>query len=581
MVPMRRILVLLVLAGGATAAAMGGTGDDNATIKLIAFNDLHGYLDPPGRIEVPDPRAVGRTLSLSAGGIAWLGGMVDELRRRNPNNAVVGAGDMVGASPLESARFHDEPTIEVLNALGLEFTAVGNHEFDHGRAELMRLQNGGCAMPHDDSTCQLDGRFNGARFRYLAANVIDEATGHSLFPGYAIKHFNVGGHTLKIGFIGLVLRQTPGMVPHAGIAGLRFTDEADAANALIPELQKQGVHAIVVLIHQGVTTQGSYNDTQCPGAGGGLLPIIARFDPLIGVVISGHTHQAYVCRTVDTNRDKSLLYTSAGSYGHYVTDIDLTLQPDSGEIVSARAENRVVVNDRTPNPAPASYPSVEPDAEVAAIAGHFDARVATLKRRALGRITGDFTRQQTPAGESTLGDLVADAQLAATSAFNRGGATIAFTNTGGLRSDLAGPSGRVVTFGDVFSAQPFNNMLVTLTLSGAQIKAVLEQQWSEAGMSRVLQISHGFHYRWSATASAGNRVDTDSLKLGEESIKPDSVYRVTVNSFLADGGDGFSVFKDGTGRAGHGLLDADALADYIRVRQQISPQPLDRIRRTG
>jgi 5'-nucleotidase len=555
-------------------AVLGAAGTGPVTVKLIAFNDLHGYLDPPAPINVPrGPRPV------SAGGVAWLAGMVDALGRRNPYHVVVGAGDMVGASPLESARFHDESTIETLNALGLEFTAVGNHEFDHGRAELQRLQNGGCAMPRDDSTCQLHGRFDGARFRYLAANVIDESSGRSFFPGYAVKHFDVAGRDLKIGFIGLVLRQTPGMVPHAGIRGLHFTDEAAAANALVPELWRQGVHAIVVLIHQGVTTEGGANDPDCPGAGGELLPIMARFSSRIGLVISGHTHQAYVCRAAETHRDTPLLYTSAGSYGRYVTDIDLALNPDSGEIVSAHAENRLVANDRGSQPLPATLSATTADAAVSAIVGYFDARVAALKSRALGRIGGDFTRTQTPAGESTLGDLVADAQLAATAASRHGGAVIAFTNIGGLRADLIGSSGRAVTFGDVFAAQPFNNTLITLTLSGAQIKAVLEQQWRAAGTARVLQASRGFHYRWSAHAALGDRIDAASMTLGGARIKADGVYRVTVNNYLADGGDGFAVLRQGSDRTDSETPDADALADYICAHPRISPSPLDRIRR--
>jgi 5'-nucleotidase len=555
-------------------AGLAVAGTEPVTVKLIAFNDLHGYLDPPAPINVP-----GGPLSVSAGGVAWLAGMVDGLGRRNPYHVVVGAGDMVGASPLESAHFHDEPTIEALNALGLEFTAVGNHEFDHGRAELQRLQNGGCATPRDDSTCQLHGRFGGARFRYLAANVIDESSGRGLFPGYAVKHFAVAGHDLKIGFIGLVLRQTPGMVPHAGIRGLRFTDEAEAANALVPELWRQGVHAIVVLIHQGVTTEGGANDPDCPGAGGELLPIMARLSSRIGLVISGHTHQAYICRAAETNRDTPLLYTSAGSYGRYVTDIDLALNPDSGEIVSARADNRLVVNGHGPRPLPANLSAATADAAVDAIVGYFDARVAALKSRALGRIGGDFTRTQTPAGESTLGDLVADAQLAATAASNRGSAVIAFTNIGGLRADLIGPSGRAVTFGDVFAAQPFNNTLITLTLSGAQIKTVLEQQWSAAGTARVLQVSRGFRYRWSARAATGDRIDAASMTLGNDRIEADGLYRVAVNNYLADGGDGFAVFRQGNDRTNSAILDADALADYIHTHARVSPSPLDRIQR--
>jgi 5'-nucleotidase len=550
------------------------------TIKLIALNDFHGHLDPQGWTEVPGGGIFPHSIRVPAGGAAYDATLVHRLQAQNPRSVVVGAGDLIGASPLTSAHFHDEPTIVFLNRLGLEFSSVGNHEFDHGRDELLRMQLGGCATPKDETSCA-GGHFDGARFRYLAANVIDQATGKSLFPAYAIKTFDVDGKALRIGFIGLVLRQTPTMVMPSGVTGLRFTDEAQAANAAATELKAQGVHALVVLIHQGIETAGGYDDPACPLPRGDLLPILPQLDPAIAVVVSGHTHQAYICGTSAIGGASSRLVTSAGSYGRFVTDVDLDVDLASGSIVASRAHNRVVVNDTAPDPAPDLYPPLPPDAAVAALVADADTRVASLKNRVVGRIAGDFTRVPTAAGETTLGDLVADAQLEATRVPEHGGAQIAMTNPGGLRTDLStapASAGRAVTYGEVFAAQPFGNTLVTLTLTGAQIHALLEQQGRRPN-ALPLQVSKGFSYAWDAAAAVGQRVDPASIRLDGEALAADRNYRVTVNSFLADGGDAFTVFRQAAERRESSLLDADALASYLSSHEPAAPAATDRIAR--
>jgi 5'-nucleotidase len=342
------------------------------------------------------------------------------------------------------------------------------------------------------------------------------------------------------------------------------------------------VHALVVLIHQGIETAGSYDDPNCPQPQGDLLPILAQLDPAIAVVVSGHTHQAYVCRAPIAGGSASRLYTSAGSYGRYVTDMDLDVDPASGSIVAARAHNRVVVNDTVPDRAADAYPPLPKDAAVAALVAAADARVASLKNRVLGRAAGDFTRRPTPAGESALGDLVADAQLEATRAPERGGAQMAMTNPGGLRADLLAAPGsafRNLTYGDAFTAQPFGNTLVTLTLTGAQIHALLEQQGRRPN-ALPLQVSKGFSYTWSEAAPSGQRVDAGSIRLDGVPLAANKSYRVTVNRFLADGGDGFSVLTQAAERRDSGLLDADALAAYLQAHSPVTPAPTDRIIRT-
>ena len=307
-------LVAVMLAACAGPATDVPAPPAMRTVKLVAFNDFHGNLETPlGGVAERDPADPSKRTVVPAGGVAYLATLVRELKAKNQDTLVVGAGDIIGASPLVSSLFRDEPTIEAMNLVGLDYTSVGNHEFDRGKSELLRMQNGGCS-PVDG--CFTAAGFAGATFRYLAANVIDRSTGRTLFPPYAIRRLPGG---LAIAFIGVVLKGTPSLVRPSGVEGLEFTDEADAVNALLPELRAAGVDAVVVLIHQGAFTTGLYDDHRCPGVVGAILSIVPRIDPSVRLVVSGHTHQAYVCdvdgRTV----------TSAGFYGRLLTDIDVTI----------------------------------------------------------------------------------------------------------------------------------------------------------------------------------------------------------------------------------------------------------------
>jgi 5'-nucleotidase len=535
--------VLLVLPVPLAAATL--------TVKLIAFNDFHGHLDPP---------------QPTLGGADYLAAWIHRLEALNPRHLVIGAGDMVGASPLVSAHFHDEPTIAVLDALGLSLTSVGNHEFDHGRDELLRLQEGGCRV--GDATSCVDGRFEGARFRYLAANVIDRSTGRPLFPAFAVRDFESGGRRIPIGFVGVVLRQTPDMVFRDGVATLQFVDEAAAANAAVAQLQAQGVHAVVLLIHQGVEVDEDAGD--CVAPHGALLDLLPRLDPAIRLVVSGHTHRRYVCSWQGPSPRPPVVYTSAGAYGRALTEIDVDLDADRDTIVGIRARNRTVTREGAADPT------------VTALVARDDARVAALAQRVVGRIGGEFTRRPNAAGESTLGDLVADVQWAATRSPERGGAQIAFTNPGGLRQDWWLPTGRPrpLHFGEVFASQPFGNTPVTLTLSGRQLRAVLEQQFHPQREPRILAASAGLRYRWSASAARGHHVVANSLRLEGRPVIDSDRYRVTVNSYLAAGNDGFSVFAAGSDRLDGGLDDAEALATYVGAHSPLQPAPADRIGRS-
>jgi 5'-nucleotidase len=517
-------------------------------VKVLAINDFHGNLKPPqGGIRIKDPADATKTINVPAGGSEHLATAVRELRAKNPNHIFVAAGDLVGATPLLSALFRDEPTIESLGLMGLEVTAVGNHEFDKGTAELLRLQRGGC---HVGDGCKGPQPFKGASFQYLAASTVEEKTGKTILPPYAIKKFQ----GIPVAFIGLTLKDTPTIVVPSGVAGLRFRDEAQTVNELVPELKKQGIEAIVLLIHEGGIPAGDYNE--CPGISGPIVDIVKKLDKAVDAVISGHTHRAYNCR-IDGR-----LVTSGDKYGTIVSQIDLTLDPRTGDVTNAVADNVIVRTDRF----------AKDPAQTQLIAA-YEQLSGALAKRVVGRVAGPLPRDANPAGESPLGQVIADAQLAAT---KDAGAQIALMNPGGIRASLAMPADGQLRYEDLFLSQPFYNNLVTITLTGAQLQQVLEQQWINQPSPRILQVSRGFTYRWDANQPVGQRVLPGSLMLDGQPIAPQAELGVTVNNFLAGGGDNFTVLRQG--RAPRtGAMDIDALELYVKANPTLAPGTLDRI----
>ena len=541
----------LLLALWCPAPRSSAEAADAVDLRILAINDFHGNLRPPaGGIRIADPDDRTRKIAVPAGGAEHMATLVKQLRQGAKNTIFVAAGDLIGASPLPSAMFHDEPTIESMSMMGLEISSVGNHEFDEGKDELLRMQNGGC---HPTDKCQGPHPFRGAGFHYLAASTIEKSTGKTVFPPYEIREF--GG--IPVAFIGLTLKGTPDIVSPVSVAGLEFSDEADTVNALVPELKARGVEAIVVLIHEGGFPAGDYNE--CPGISGPIVDIVKKFDKAVDVVISGHTHQAYVCK-IDGR-----LVTSGDKYGTIVTTIDLKLDPATRDVISARADNIIV---RT-----GVYAG---DPEQTALLESYDKFAAPIASRRAGSVTETLSRTPNDAGESPLGDIIADAQLAATSADTNGGAVIAFTNPGGIRTDVPKKADGAVTYADIFASQPFRNQLVTLTLTGMQIKNMLEQQWLDPKRPRILQVSKGFNYTWDDAKPYGDRVVADRMSLNGQRIDPAMNYRVTVNNYLAVGGDGFTVLKEGTAQR-FGVYDADALNGYFQANSPIAPSPADRI----
>jgi 5'-nucleotidase len=524
-------------------------------LRILAINDFHGNLRPPsGGIRIADPDDKAKKITVPAGGAEHMATLVKELRQGARNTIFVAAGDLIGASPLLSAMFHDEPTIESLSMMGLEVASVGNHEFDEGKDELVRMQNGGC---HPVDKCQGPHPFLGAKFHYLAASTVEKNTGKTLFPAYEIKTFD----GVPVAFIGLTLKGTSDIVSPVGIAGLEFKDEAETVNALVPELKARGVEAIVVLIHEGGFPTGDYNE--CPGISGAIVDIVKKFDSAVDIVISGHTHEAYVC-DIDGR-----LVTSGDKFGTLVTSIDLKLDPLSRDVISAKADNVIV---RT-----AAY--AKDPAQISLIEA-YDKFAAPIANRRAGAVTEILSREPNEAGESPLGDIIADAQLAATRAETNGGAVIAFTNPGGIRTDVLKKEDGTVSYADLFASQPFRNQLVTLTLTGMQIKNLLEQQWLDPKRTRILQVSNGFNYAWDDTKPYGERVASESLSLNGQRIDPARNYRVTVNNYLSVGGDGFTVLKEG-GAQQIGVYDVDALYAYFQANSPIAPARAERIKRSN
>jgi 5'-nucleotidase len=588
-----------LLAASALVACGGSGSAAPVSVKIIALNDFHGNLEIPaanngGSVTLANPANPAGT-TVRTGGAAFLATMISQMKAANTNNVVVAAGDMVGAAPVTSTLTHDEASVDVLNQLGLEVSSVGNHEFDHGKTELLRLQNGGC-YPGGTvgvDTCLVNGTFPGAKYKYLAANVVDTASGTTLFPSTWTKTFGPPLGTATVGFIGLTLKGTPSVVTSTGVTGLQFNDEVSTINQAARQLRTQGASAVVVLIHQGgQTTASTLNDASCPNLSGDILPIVDGLSADVDVVVSGHTHQEYVC-----NRNGKLL-TQTGFYGSAVTEIDLTIQPGSG-VTKKVANNRPVINDQNAaGSLPTGYVALAKDSAVDALVQKYVNLSATLKNQVVGSITADIKRALLPnasvatrdeTAEGPMGDVMADVYLAGGPA-----ADFAVINPGGVRADLIYQNGGKVTYGDLLTVAPFGNTLATVDMTGAQILRMLEQQWEASnctakqganGCGRLLQPSAGFRYTWDASKPAGaasgtgNRVVSGSVTINGKAMDLAATYRVTFNSFMAPGpGDNFAAVTQGKNVTNSGVIDIDAFVGYMKGHLNLAP-PAARVTR--
>lgn len=527
-------------------------------IRIVGINDFHGNLETPTR-PFTVLGAAGQEIDLYAGGAAYVASAIEKHRSQDEYSLVISAGDLISASPLASSLFLDEPTIGVMNRIGLDYNAVGNHEFDRGRAELLRIAEGGCKQFTLREPCRLEPH-TGAEFDFLAANVVTE-TGGTLFPAYGIESFGEGSRQVKIAVIGLTLEDTPSIVSPAGIEGLNFRPEAQTINALVPEVEAAGADAIVVAIHQGLATEPGDHWNGCGAMAGALKSILAELDPRVDLVISGHTHRAYVCDFGTIDPERPFTVTSVASAGAMLTDIAMRIDPAANEVIGIEARNVIVQNagkdrDGSLVQPSAAYEYFEPDPEIAAYVARYVEAAAAESGRPVGKIDGPA-----PKGgiETQLGNLMADAQLAAT---REAGAQIALMNPGGIRADLIPAPDGTVSFGDIYAVQPFGNMLVTKTMTGAQLLEVLEQQFVNPAETKILAVSGDFAQIFDTSKPEGERVL--SATLNGEPINPRAVYRVTMNSFLSTGGDGFTAFADGTD-AVTGPVDVEAMEAYLRA----------------
>ncbi|PIM74198.1 bifunctional metallophosphatase/5'-nucleotidase [Streptomyces sp. JV178] len=560
----RRNRIVAVAAGLATVGALAAAIPASAgeakpgktkpsryqDVQLLSFNDLHGNLEPPagssGR--VTELHEDGTTTTINAGGVEYLATHLRDARGDNPYSITAAAGDMVGASPLLSGLFHDEPTIEALNHLDLDVTSVGNHEFDEGAKELARLQKGGC---HPTAGCYVKGKkFKGADFPYLAANVIENKTKKPLLKPYWVWKKN----GVKIGFIGVTLEDTPGVVSAEGVKGLSFKDEVKTINKYAKELERQGVKSVVALIHEGgAPASTSYNyDCDSPGAGDGIsgpiVDIAKNITPKVDALVTGHTHAAYAC-TINDPSGKPRMVTSAASFGRLYTDTTLTYDRKTGDIsrTAVKSANHVVTRD------------VAKAADMTDLINRWNTLAAPIGNRPIGYISADIPSTGT---ESPMGDLIADAQLAAGKKLDPE-TDLALMNPGGVRAPLTyaakGSEGDgVVTYAEGFTVQPFSNTVNLQNFTGAQLVQILKEQvsGSNAASPKILLPSTGFTYTLDMTKTGADRIVVDSIKLNGAALDPAATYRIATNSFLAGGGDGITTLGLGT----NDLVGGDDLA---------------------
>ncbi|MCB2076462.1 MAG: bifunctional metallophosphatase/5'-nucleotidase [Novosphingobium sp.] len=551
--PLVAFISVLLLSACAGPLARGPASAP-VEIGIIAINDFHGNLEPPqgASLATGSPAA-------TVGGAATLAAAIDWIRASQPYSVTVSAGDLISASPLVSSLYLDEPTIGAMDRIGLEFNAVGNHEFDRGQAELLRMQNGGCEQHTLREPCRVE-RFEGANFRFLSASTYSE-DGKTLFPATGIKRFETPAGPVSIGFVGLTLRDTYRLVSPQGIAGLTFGDEADAINRAVPTLRAQGADAIAVLIHEGGAQAGGSDPNACDGLEGPIMGIVDRLAPEVDLVVSGHTHRAYVCDLPRENSDRPLLLTSAGSYGRLVTRITLTVDPRGDRVIATKARNIVVQSRPAPVdpgdiPATDDDPVFSPRSDIAAYIATYADAARDFALRPVGKVSSAAARREDGSG-GPLGNLVADAQLAAT---RSAGAQIAFTNPGGLRAPLQPSADGLVTFAQLYAVQPFGNQLVTQTLSGSAIRSLLEQGIDEDGPRQLLSPSAGFTYTVDPARPSGSRIV--AIRLNGVPLNPQASYRVTTNAFLAYGGDGFTALTE-RHDAVVGVTDIEALEQWV------------------
>jgi len=525
------LAVASIWAAGAESKPRPVPEDRTANIQLLGINDFHGNLEP-------SPRQIG---GRTVGGAAYLDAYLDRYEAKNPENTIrVHAGDMVGASPLISSYFHDEPAIYALNNIEMDVGTLGNHEFDEGGQEMLRLINGGQRNddrqfkdgPSGETINTSDPDFPGADFPYIAANTQYKSTGENVLSPVEI----VERDGVKVGFIGVTTEDTPNIVTKDAIDPFRITDISESVNRQARKLQDQGVKSIVVLAHAG-----GFQDS-AGVATGEILDETSEMTRFVDVVVAGHSHSQ-----LNTRVDNKLV-VEAFSFGTAFDAVNMQVDRRTQDVVSSSAEIVTTYND-----------SIQPDPETAKLVAGYKERIDPIASRVVGTADETITRTASASGESALGDLIADAQR------DFAGADMAFMNPGGIRADIQAGD---VTFGELFTVQPFDNQVVSMELTGDQIHRLLEQQFE---VNRILQIS-GFKYSYNASNPAGQRIT--SVSVDGAPLDRNAKYTIAANSFIATGGDGFTVFEEGQNQQTLGS-DVDALEEHVSGLPQPFGVPAD------
>lgn len=564
-IPHRRALVASALAtvlGAALGAAPAHARipePPGVELRLLAFGDLHGNLRPPEgpRSQVTNPDGS----KVDAGGAAYLAAYVRQLRSQATNSLLYSVGDSWGSSPIESALLHNEPTVELLNTMGVTAAAVGQHELDEGFTEFRRLQEGGC-RPADG--CQFGDTFGGAKFPLLAANMTFENGEPATLP------FNVSYiEGIPVGVIAVMPHNTAQLVAGDGIAGLRFDDEIEAVDRTADMLDFFGVRAIALLYTGDIAHPTG--PEPCGLTDGPVHAMATRASPKVDVIFTADGAQQFNCSYPDPLGQPRAVLQGA-SHGRMVSVADLMIDRDTRDVMRDRthAFNQVITRD------------IAPDPQIQALADRATEKAEGIAHRPVGRIAADLTKNSAPSGETALGNLIADAQLAAAGAR---GAQLALANADGMRADLLlaptsdGKDAGVVTYGEAYAVQPFGHTIQVRALTGTQLKDVLEQQFQPGGhgatTERLLASSHNVRYTLTRTAPVGSRIS--DLAIDGHPVAPNGVYRVAVNKYLAEGGDGFTALTQGTDAVGAGT-ELEALTGYLAAHSPVVPPSTDRIR---
>ncbi|GAA1603522.1 bifunctional metallophosphatase/5'-nucleotidase [Kribbella hippodromi] len=582
---MRRTAAVLsaaLIAGLVPAAAHAAPPP--VPVQLVSITDFHGYLRPPtpadgGTIAGPD----GATQVV--GGAAYLATHLNEIRAGKKNSIFFTDGDNFSGWPFEVDVHADEPTIEVLNALGVEFSSVGNHELDVSKSFLVdHMEKGKCFGTVGVDSCFTDStgrRFHGADFDFQSANIVD-AKGKTIVAPYTIRMVKNGGRTYPIGFIGLTVPDTPvGSTSYQ--PELKALDQVEAANRAAAELTKRGVKAIVLNMHDGGTDASATYDN-CVNPSGPAFDVARQVTPEIDAIVTGHWHAAFNC-TIPDPAGNPRPVVEAANHGRLISEINLQLDPRSGEVLRDKTTsvNHAVTRDVTPDP------------KIQKIVDYWTAAGNRKYAEPVATITGDFTRTPNAVGESTMADLGADVHL--WTARQNGPADLGViaakpaTGSTAVRGDLLvaasnkpGDADGRVMLGESWDAYGYGNPVLTVSLTGAQLDAVLEQQWQTQANGTVkfapLALSSNVKYSFDASRPVGDRIDPADVKLDGVALDPAKTYRVAALAYTVIGADGYSAFKAYTNPVRNNT-DHETFASYLRTHKTLTPAPLDRVTQKG